>query len=362
MSTASKVDSDKIKAGVDAITEKIKATNVLKYPLILFVLLYLFFVAFFVYVKPNEVGILEVKFNVIPFMRDSRGIQEKPLDTGLRFVIPFVEKVHILPKDIQVFDLTNFPTHYTKGHRPAEAAHIQTSDGFYVDVDVSILYRISDPYLTFTEIGPGVLYETNGIEPNAEPILKIALGELTTEEFYNSPIRFEKAELAREMLNENLNPKGITVEHVLVRYFVYSDEIQRNIEEKKLMDQLFFTRKSEAKAAAELANVKKIIEEGEAEVTVKLEEGNAYVVMKNAEAEEYVRKRKAEADLLVELAEAEKQRLLNDALLGSGSKNIVGLEMAKVYQGLDVIIIPSDGPSGINPLDLDETLELFEVR
>jgi len=36
--------------------------------------------------------------------------------------------------------------------------------------------------------------------------------------------------------------------------------------------------------------------------------------------------------------------------------------MAKVYQGLDVIILPSDGPSGINPLDLDETLELFEVR
>ncbi len=72
------------------------------------------------------------------------------------------------------------------------SSDIQTSDGFFVDVDVSIIYRISDPYLIFTMIGPGTLFEDNGIITKAEPILKASLGELTTEEFYNSPLRLQR--------------------------------------------------------------------------------------------------------------------------------------------------------------------------
>ena len=90
-----------------------------------------------------------------------------------------------LPKDIQVLELTNHPDSASRSARIEKAAHIQTSDGFYVDVDVSILYRIVDPYKVFTVIGPGTLYENNGIIPQAEPKLKDAMGVLTTEEFYN---------------------------------------------------------------------------------------------------------------------------------------------------------------------------------
>ena len=52
----------------------------------------------------------------------------------------------------------------------------------------------------------------------------------------------------------------------------------------------------------------------------------------------------------------------NEALKGKGAERMVGLKMADVYKGLDVIILPSDGPSGVNPLDLDNALNLFDVR
>ena len=52
----------------------------------------------------------------------------------------------------------------------------------------------------------------------------------------------------------------------------------------------------------------------------------------------------------------------NEALKGKGAERIVGLKMADVYRGLDVIILPSDGTSGVNPLDLDNALNLFDVR
>ncbi len=321
------------------------------------VILSLSSIFFFEYIRPNEFGIKIVRVGI------HRGVQKEIYQAGLHLILPFgLQEVSRLQKDIQILELTNYPAMAAKSLRHEKAAHIQTSDGFFVDVDVSILYRIEDPYKVFTTIGPGNLYEINGIIPKAEPVLKATLGELTTEEFYNSPLRVEKAKAAKEMLNKELNPKGIKVDNVLVRYFTYSKEIQKNIEEKKLKDQLVFKNQAEARAAIEEATLKKIEQEGKAIVLVELEKGKAYVTRKLAEKDLYVRKKKAEANLLVKLAEAQKIRLKNDALTGIGAERMVGLKMAEAYKSLDTIILPSDGPAGVNPLDLDKTLRLFDVR
>ncbi len=309
-----------------------------------------------VYVHPDEFGIKVVKLGA------HRGVQKKVYGPGLYFVVPGMQQMHRLPMGVQVLELTNSPTTAALSSRQEKAAHIQTSDGFFVDVDVSILYRISDPYLVFTMIGPGTLYEDNGIMPKAEPILKATLGELTTEEFYNSPLRVKRTNSAKGILNRELNPKGIKVEEVMVRYFRYSKEIQKNIEEKKLKDQLVFKNRAEARAATEEAIIKKISQEGEATVAVKIEEGKAYITTKRAEKDLYVRKKNAEADLLVKLAEAERVKLKNEALQGEGAERMVGLRMADVYKGLQTIILPSDGANGVNPLNLGKTLNLFDVR
>ena len=310
----------------------------------------------FVYVHPNEFGIKVVRMGI------NRGVQQKIYTAGLHLVIPGIQQMHRLPRDIQVLELTGYPDTAADAARKDRVAHIQTSDGFFVDVDVSILYRIENPYLVFTKIGPGHLFEDNGIIPKAEPALKETLGKLTTEDFYNSPKRVKQVQEARSLLNAELASKGIQVEHVLVRYFRYSQEIQKNIEEKKLKDQLVFTNQAAGRAAREEAELKKIIQEGRVAVEVELEQGQAYVTRKIAEKDLYVRTKKAEADLLVKLAEAEKVRLKNEALKGIGSERMVGLKMADVYRGLDLIVLPSDGRSGVNPLDLDNALKLFDVR
>ena len=315
------------------------------------------YVMFLTYIEPNQFGIKQV---MIGF---KRGIKDKVYETGYHFVLPQpFEKMHLFPKDIQVLELSNSPLTRARFARHEKAAYIQTSDGFFVEVDASVLYRIADPYKVFTSLGPGDLYVTNGIVPRAEPILKQTLGELTTEEFYNSPMRVAKAKRAEELMNQEVNPKGLAVDHVLIRYFKYSDEIQKNIEEKKLKDQLVFKNQAEARTAAERAKLNKVIEEGEANVKIKLEEGKAYGVKKRAEQELYSRTKKAEGDLKVELAEAKRTELRNQALQGRGSDLMVGLKMAEVYKGLQMIVLPSDGENGLNPLDLDQSLKLFEIR
>ena len=309
------------------------------------------------YVGPEEYGIKQV---MIGF---ERGIQKKIYQTGYRFVLPQpFERLYRLPKSIQVLELSNSPITRSQFARHEKAGYIQTSDGFFVEVDASILYHIVDPYEVFTILGPGRLFEDNGILPRAEPILKQTLGELTSEEFYNSPMRVQKVQQAKALMNEELKAKGLEVAHVLIRYFQYSEEIQKNIEERKLKDQLVFKNQAEARASAELAKVKKVIEEGKATVLVKLQEGDAYTVRRKAEQQLYSRVRHADGDLLVKLAEAERTSLKNQALQGGGADLMVGLQMAEVYRGMQLVILASDGKDGLNPLDLDRTLKLFDIR
>ena len=312
------------------------------------------------YVRPNEYGIKVVRVPIL----GQRGVHTDVYQTGFHLVLkPFdLEEMYLFPKDLQVIDLAG--ARQEEGHMTpgGKAAHIQTSDGFFVDVDVSILYKIVDPYMVFTRLGTGRLFETNGIVLKAEPVLKQTLGELTTEEFYNSPLRSKKTELAKELLNRDLANYGLQVDQVLVRYFRYSDEIQRNIEEKKLKDQLVFKNQAEGRAATEGAKLKKAIQEGQAAVDIKLQEGRSYITTKDADRDLYVRRKRAEADLLAKLAEAKKTQLRNDALQGAGSDRMVGLKMADVYKGLEIIVLPSDGANGVNPLNLEQSLKLFEVK
>ena len=311
----------------------------------------------FVYIKPGEYGVK------IKLWGGSAGIQEKLYSTGLHFVIPTMHVIERFPKNIQVIQLTNYKSYHKSYENVVieNAAHIQTYDGYFVDVGVSVLYHIEDPLKVIKSLGKKGIYE-QAIIPKVVPALKQTLGKLTTEEFYNSKLRTDQMKKAKELLSANLAEKGLDVDQVLIRYFVYSDEIQSNIEEKKLKDQLVFKNQAEAKAAKEAAELKKVSREGAANVAVILEKGKAYVTKKNAEKEAYVRKRKAEADLLIKLAEADKVRRRNTALRSGGSDKMVGLEMAKLLQGVDTIILPSDGRQGINPLDLRKTLSTFEVK
>lgn len=316
---------------------------------------------FLEYVRPYEYGIKEVRIGV------NKGIREEVYAPGLVMVIPYMQFIHRLPAQTQVLELTQVVgnTHTaargdTVYYEPP--AKIQTSDGFYVDVDVSILYHIVDPYKVLTKLGPGKLYLTQGLLPKAEPILKDSLGVLTTEEFYNSPLRVEKVNQAKEELNRELQPIGMAVDQVLVRYFKYSDAIQENIEEKKLQDQLVFSNQSKRKAAEQEQLLQRVTTVGEMQVKITLEEAEAYKIKRAAEEDLYVRSKGAEADLLVELAEADRTSLKNKALQVLGADRKVALEMAEVLSGLEAIIVPTGGVDSFNPLALDSALEIFGVK
>src|SRR3989441_629317 len=127
-------------------------------------------------------------------------------------------------------------------------------------------------------------------------------------------------------------------------------------------DLTVYKNEAEAKSATAAAAKNKIVAEGAAAVQVELARGEAEVKKLEADADLYRRKKAAEGDLLVKLAEAQGTELENQALRGVGSENMVGLRMAEALKGTQVIVLPTDGEGGMNPLDLRTMLKRFDVK
>ncbi|MFN7952768.1 MAG: SPFH domain-containing protein [bacterium] len=312
------------------------------------------------YIAPNEVGILESR--LVP----PRGIRPELLPGGrLHFLLPG-QTIHRFPTDVQLLEL-NSGSEGGNGRRSQRvriepSVEVNTSDGSRVAVDVTVLFRIENAFTIMQQAGPGRLYENNTLIPKVISALKKNLGEMVAEDFYDVHKRAARQAAAQEQIARELVGKGLVVEHVLVRQYYYNPEYQQQIEEKKIQDQLKFTRQSEGEAAKELAKKQEIEARGKANVAIETERGGAEVTKIQAEADAYRRKRQAEADLVVKLATAQGTELENAAYQGGGSENMVGLEMAQVLKGLDAVVVPSGGKSGFNPLDLEQALDLFDVQ
>jgi regulator of protease activity HflC (stomatin/prohibitin superfamily) len=308
------------------------------------------------YVPPNMVGVRQVYYG------SEAGIRPEIYGPGLHLIVAGAERLHLFPHDLQVINFSDSPSEVSQRFRAAPSIKIQTSDGYNVQLDVTVLYRLADAHKVFVESGPGRSFEDRLVIPRVDRILRKTLGELNSEQFYQGPLRIQKARAAHDQLRDEVAPAGIQVDAVLVRRFVYDEKYQQIIEGRKIKDQTVFLRQAEAKAAVEQRKRDTIIAEGKAAVETELERGRAEVEKLRAQADLYERKKAADGKLLVELSDAKGTGLENAALQGAGSENLVGLKMADALRGVRVIVLPSDGKAGTNPLDLGELLRKFQVK
>jgi regulator of protease activity HflC (stomatin/prohibitin superfamily) len=294
-----------------------------------------------------------------------RGIQDGELyGPGLHFVLPGYERLHVFPRDLQTLDFNDAESEFAKAkmgndYHWVPSIRIQTSEGYQVSVDVTLLYRVVDPVKVLRDVGPGRLFETQVVQARAEKTLRQYLGELDAEDFYDDTQRTAKIERARAALTEELSGWGLQVWAVLLREYSYDQRYQVAIENRKIQDQKVFKNKAESIAASRAAERDRVIANGQARILVEKQRGEAEVTRIQAEADLYYRQKVAEGDLLVALAEARGTELENQALQAVGAGNIVGLEMAKALEGTQVIILSTTGASGVNPLDLDRLIEGF---
>jgi regulator of protease activity HflC (stomatin/prohibitin superfamily) len=339
--------------------------------LVILLALWAYYLTCTTYIGPGEFGVKQVLYS--PFgLFGPMGTQNKIYETGIHHQFPTIEKVLRFPKTIQVLTMRDDPDPRQKSTesvssadqrftRLVKAAYVQTSDGFYVKMDTSILYRIKDPVKLVNRVGAGKLYEDNGILPIAENAIKVRLGALQPEDFFDAKIRVAKLDDARDLMNEKLAPMGLEVLHVLARYPHLHPDVAARVEENNMQKQTKLLNVSLTAQAAAEADLAKVINEGTAAKGVALQKGKAYQIQRTSEKELYERRRKAEGDRIRKVAEARKAEMLNEAYRGAGSDMLVGMKMAGNLTNLETILVPAGGANAFNPLDVGGLMRLFSI-
>jgi regulator of protease activity HflC (stomatin/prohibitin superfamily) len=304
-------------------------------------------------VAPNEWGVEQVRFGF------KTGIKERAFGPGLYFV-PFGTTMHEFPKEIHVLE-ASFDRAESLGkaktedvrvgvekffqrrdkvlgkatHRVIDAFNVQTSDGYAVICDVTLLYSISDPVRIAKDFGWGSLYvDSFAVNTFRNGVLQ-TIGKMNAETFYNEELRIAAVKDAEAFLKASFAARGFKVETLLLRNYVYAENYEKSLQEKKVAVQMTEKNRKEALVNEEHAKLEQIQSKGNATITIAESEVNAQIAKIRAEAELYASQTRAKADKEVNVAQAEAKRLKADALNSSGGKYVVALETAKMFENIE---------------------------
>ncbi|HEX9160462.1 MAG TPA: SPFH domain-containing protein [Thermoanaerobaculia bacterium] len=272
----------------------------------------------FTYVAPGEIGLRQVSFG------PNKGLQKNLIQSGYRRQIRGYETVRTFRRDVQAIEFTNDPTERGADHRTIPAVNVPTVDGYPVALDITVLYRIADPFKVVSRFGFGKGYEDNVVIRFTDPTVKQHLGELRAEEFYRDQ-RIAKVHDLKRDLAQRFAENGLELADVLIRQYDYPDTFQALTEQKKIQDQSVLTNRALAKQAEVETRLKQTVAQGQNMINVKAAEFQAQITGIDAGRDLYERSKHAEADLLVKSADAHGTELINKAMEGAGSDKLLRL-------------------------------------
>lgn len=273
-------------------------------------------------------------------------------ESGAKIYNGISHSFSVLDKTLQTLDMTESTA---RGDRKGkDDIKIKTKDGSDVYVDVKVQYRImaEQADIVVATSGLGEAYKQKWARDYARTMVRNFLGELTTEEFYDSSKRDAKLDMASNSINERLNQFGIKIDNIVIpqRPHFYA-EYEEMIKNKKLADQAVLEEQSKALAAKQKQNTMIVQETNRKNVAIEQFSGemqqkliqikadsdrgrkaaDAYYqkVTINATANLYDLERSAEGILAKRTAEANGIRELNNALSAPGGRTMVKLEYAR---------------------------------
>jgi len=270
------------------------------------------------YVPPGEIGVRQISYG------PSKGLQKKPVGSGYRREIASYEAIHTFPRDIQAVEFTGHPAERGASTLQRPAIKVPTVDGYPVDVDVTVLYRLADPYKIASQFGFSRAYEEAIVVRFTDPLVKQFLGELRAEQFYHEQ-RLHQVLALKRALAQRFAANGLFLNDVLIRQYDYPETFQTLTEQKKIQDQSVLANREFTKQAEVQTRLNQMKAEGQNLINVRTSEFNAQITEIRAKKELYERQKRAEADLLVKSAEAEGTELINRALEGAGSAKLLRL-------------------------------------
>lgn len=310
---------------------------------------------------PTEVGVRLKKIAIF----GKKGVQDQVYPPGATyFFLPFINEWYTLDTKLQNMEMTMDPNKGMKGVN--DELRFKTIDGNDIGLDVIISYRINPKKAP--HIIQNVAIDDNKLKENivrtiARSIPRDLFGELKTEEFYIAQKRAEKAEKAKDVLNEIMDPYGVIVERVSTKNYRFNPAYQKAIEDKKVAEQQAEKNKAEAKATKK--EYEKKLQDAIGEVNRIVARVDGEFQRAKLEADAYYEKQEmiAQAIETEGIAQAQGIAKMNEALAGSGGEVMVKLKIAETLKNKRIILLPlASGGMNLRTININELLSVYGMQ
>jgi len=238
----------------------------------------------------------------------------------------------------------------TEGDRAErDDVEFKTHDGNDIAVDVTVAWRIDTakaPWILEHVGGSTAEVKENLVRPACRSIVRDVLNTMTSEEFYVSDKRFQKAEEARDKVSTVLGPEGVIVERVILGEHHFHPDYEKVIHDKKLAEQTAERMVSESHAAQQEALRNLETAKGQVSQKMAKSQGELDQMKLHSDADFYKAQREAQAILAERSAHAKGVAKQNAAMAGAGGKTLVKLRVAEALAGKDIVFLPSGAKGG----------------
>jgi regulator of protease activity HflC (stomatin/prohibitin superfamily) len=306
----------------------------------------------------TEVGVLTRKLSLF----GKPGVQQETYPPGATYTFPaFITDWNVYNVALQNLEMVQAAD---RGDRPGrDDIEFKTHDGNDIRVDVTVAWRIDPaktPYMLERVGGSTEEVKENLVRPACRSIVRDVLNTMTSEEFYVSDKRFQKAEEARGRLALVLGPEGVIVERVIMGEHHFHPDYEKVIHDKKLAEQTGERMVSEGHAAQQEALRNLETARGQVAQKIATAQGALDQVKLSADADLFRAQREAEAILAEKKAHAKGVAKQNEAMSGAGGRTMVKLHVAEALNGKQIVFLPGGGRGGaLQTTNLNDLLARF---
>ncbi len=268
-----------------------------------------------VFIEPQERGVVISALSPL-------GYREQALEPGLRWIIPFAERVVRYPISRQTYTMSGTPQEGTVIGDDSIAA--RTADGQVIFVDASVIFEIDPAKVVQVHILWQDRYANELVRALARGVIRDAVSQYGVEEVYSSR-RDEMAQWVFEQLSIKLAENGLRLVDFVLRNITFSPEYAESIEQKQIAEQ----RAQQARFVVEQRRQ-------EAEQARQVAQGRADAAVIEAKGE-------AEARLIQAEAEAKALQVISEALKDN-PELLTYQYITKLSPNIQALLLPSNAP------------------
>jgi len=268
-----------------------------------------------VFMEPHERGV--VISAIAP-----KGYREAPLQPGLKWIVPFVERVERYPVSRQTYTMSIAT--FEGDIQGDDSITARTADGQEIFVDASVIYQINPDKVVDVHILWQDRYSSDLVRAQSRGIIRDAVSQFNVEQVISNK-RFELVAYINQELGIKFEENGLTMVDFVLRNITFSPEYSASVEQKKIAEQ-------EAKQAAFVVEQK--IEEAKQVVETARGDSQAAVIAAEGRAEARRIEAQAEADALTLIQEA----------IANNPELLTYQYITKLAPNITAMLLPSESP------------------